>query len=55
MCLGAPMQVTHIEDFSDFVLVHVGYTIQKTAPAEARSSWKLLDQVLAATKGDHDA
>jgi hydrogenase expression/formation protein HypC len=32
----------------DFVLVHVGYAIQKLAPQEAGSMWELLDQVLAA-------
>lgn len=39
----------------DFVLVHVGYAIQKITPAEARSAWELLDQVLAATEGGHNA
>ena len=31
----------------DFVLVHVGYAIQKMAPQQARSAWQLLDQALA--------
>jgi len=31
----------------DFVLVHVGYAIQKIAPQEANSTWQLLDEVLA--------
>ncbi len=32
----------------DFVMVHVGYAIQKMTPQEARSAWELFDQVLAA-------
>ena len=32
----------------DFVLVHVGYAIQRVDPQEAQSAWQLLDQVLAA-------
>jgi len=32
----------------DFVLVHVGYAIQKIDPQEARSAWQVLDQILAA-------
>ena len=31
----------------DFVVVHVGYAIQKITPAEARSAWELYDQMLA--------
>lgn len=30
----------------DFVLVHVGYAIQKVTPQEARSAWELFDQAL---------
>lgn len=30
----------------DFVMVHVGYAIQKVTPQEARSTWELIDQVL---------
>jgi len=30
----------------DFVMVHVGYAIQKMTPTEARSSWELFDEVL---------
>ncbi len=30
----------------DFVMVHVGYAIQKVTAADARSSWELLDQIL---------
>jgi hydrogenase expression/formation protein HypC len=32
----------------DFVLVHVGYAIQKLGEAEARSAWELYDELLAA-------
>lgn len=32
----------------DFVVVHVGYAIQKVTPQEASSTWELLDQMLAA-------
>ncbi len=31
----------------DFVVVHVGYAIQKITPTEARSAWELYDQMLA--------
>ncbi len=31
----------------DFVLIHVGYAIQKVTPEEARSSWELLDEIAA--------
>lgn len=32
----------------DFVLVHVGYAIQKISAAHARSAWELYDEMLAA-------
>lgn len=32
----------------DFVLVHVGYAIQKIAAEAAAESWQLFDQILAA-------
>jgi hydrogenase expression/formation protein HypC len=31
----------------DFVMVHVGYAIQKVTETEARSAWELYDQILA--------
>ena len=31
----------------DYVLVHVGYAIQKVPPEEAAASWQLLDEMLA--------
>lgn len=30
----------------DFVMVHVGYAIQKLTEQDARSTWELLDQIL---------
>ena len=31
----------------DFVMVHVGYAIQKMTEQEARSAWELYDEMLA--------
>lgn len=31
----------------DYVVVHVGYAIQKITPQEARSAWELYDEMLA--------
>lgn len=31
----------------DYVVVHVGYAIQKITPTEARTAWELYDQMLA--------
>ena len=43
----------------DFVVVHVGYAIQKITPIEAQTAWELYDQMLAAdqaqTQGAPDA
>ena len=33
----------------DYVMVHVGYAIQKVTLQEARSSWELLDQIIEAS------
>lgn len=30
----------------DFLMVHVGYAIQKMTPQEARSAWELYDEML---------
>jgi hydrogenase expression/formation protein HypC len=30
----------------DYVVVHVGYAIQKISPQEARTAWELYDQML---------
>jgi len=32
----------------DFVLVHVGYAIQKVSEEDAACSWELFDEILAA-------
>ena len=42
----------------DFVLVHVGYAIQKITEAHARSAWELYDEMLetlssAQSESDH--
>lgn len=37
---GEPLAV------GDFVMVHVGYAIQKMTEQEARSSWELYDEML---------
>jgi hydrogenase expression/formation protein HypC len=39
----------------DYVIVHVGYAIQKITPQEARSAWEIYDQMLAAKSADTDA
>lgn len=30
----------------DFIVVHVGYAIQKISPQEAQTAWELYDQML---------
>jgi len=35
----------------DFVMVHVGYAIQKMSSEEARSAWELYDEMLALEGG----
>ena len=39
----------------DFVLVHVGYAIQKITPQDARSTWELYDELLRAEGAQADA
>lgn len=40
----------------DFVMVHVGYALQKMTEQEARSTWELLDEMLVAeTAEQHDS
>jgi len=34
----------------DFVMVHVGYAIQKVSPEDAQNSWELFDEILAASE-----
>lgn len=41
MMQGEPVQV------GDFVMVHVGYAIQKMTEQEARSAWELYDEMFA--------
>ncbi len=38
----------------DFVVVHVGYAIQKITQHEARTAWELYDQMLAGESGEGD-
>jgi hydrogenase expression/formation protein HypC len=38
----------------DFVMVHVGYAIQKMSEMEARSAWELYDEMLAAEAAGAD-
>ena len=78
MCLGIPMKVMEINDFTarceakgierdvslfmlqhedinidDYVVVHVGYAIQKVTPAEARTAWEIYDEMLAKEESEH--
>ena len=39
----------------DFVMVHVGYAIQKMTQEEARSAWELFDEMLAGEGRIQDA
>jgi hydrogenase expression/formation protein HypC len=34
----------------DFVMVHVGYAIQKVSAQDAQTSWELFDQILASSE-----
>jgi hydrogenase expression/formation protein HypC len=45
------------EDFriDDYVVVHVGYAIQKITPGEARTAWEMYDLMLAGETGAGDA
>ena len=40
---------------NDYVMVHVGYAIQKVTEEEARSAWQLYDEVLAKETGETNA
>jgi len=35
-------------ELDDYVMVHVGYALQKMTELEARSAWEIYDQMLAA-------
>ncbi len=39
----------------DFVMVHVGYAIQKVQPEAARCAWELYDRMQAAEQASPDA
>jgi hydrogenase expression/formation protein HypC len=39
---------------NDYVIVHVGYAIQKMTEQEARSTWELLDELLIAEAGEQN-
>ncbi len=39
----------------DFVVVHVGYAIQKVTPQEARSAWEIYDEMLSKMASPPDA
>ncbi|MES9979822.1 MAG: HypC/HybG/HupF family hydrogenase formation chaperone [Candidatus Thiodiazotropha sp. 6PLUC5] len=39
----------------DFVVVHVGYAIQKVSPQEAQSAWEIYDEMLAKMDRQSDA
>ena len=39
----------------DFVVVHVGYAIQKVTPQEARSAWEIYDEMLDKMAASPDA
>ncbi len=39
----------------DFVMVHVGYAIQKMTPQDARSAWELYDEMLALSGAPQNA
>jgi hydrogenase expression/formation protein HypC len=36
----------------DYVVVHVGYAIQKITPREARTAWEMYDLMLAGEPGE---
>ena len=40
------MMLNEDVNVGDFVMVHVGYAIQKVTPHDAYSAWELFDQVL---------
>jgi hydrogenase expression/formation protein HypC len=39
----------------DFVVVHVGYAIQKVSPQEAQSAWEIYDEMLTKMNTQTDA
>lgn len=48
------MMEPHSVSIGDFVMVHVGYAIQKMSEQDAQTSWELYDQILASvSESDH--
>lgn len=45
------MMQDEMPNIGDFVMVHVGYAIQKVSESEARTAWELFDQILAESEG----
>ena len=43
------MMQDELPQVGDYVMVHVGYAIQKITEADARSAWELYDQILEET------
>ena len=37
----------------DYVMVHVGYAIQKVSPQDASTAWQLYDEMLATLDAGH--
>jgi hydrogenase expression/formation protein HypC len=35
-------------EVNDFIVVHVGYAIQRISPQEAQTAWEIYDEMLAA-------
>lgn len=46
------MMQDELPQVGDFVMVHVGYAIQKVTETEARSAWELFDQILEEVDAD---
>lgn len=44
MMQGIPVEI------GDYVMIHVGYAIQKITEQEAHSAWELFDEILAVTE-----
>jgi hydrogenase expression/formation protein HypC len=44
-----------VVSLGDWVMVHVGYALQKMSAQEARSAWELYDRILAAEEAAPDA
>jgi len=40
-------------DVGDYVVVHVGYAIQKVTSAEARTAWEIYDEMLAKEEAEY--